>query len=177
MGTCTVQCAVDDTSCLVLSLSYDSPYQPHQGQCLLPAVAQQHPHVPGLLHHGEPSPLTECSHVYVCIFVCVGRKKRRRRGELNEKGKGCATDEEGWQRLFSRWDISFDTLVGNIHIASVVTIILASYPGSWWVGNTSTINELHFPKKSLHVVWVTHCTGRVSANTCIKHCTTIHCTR
>ena len=88
MGTCTVQCAVDDTSCLVLSMSYDSPYLPHQGQCLPPAVCQQYPHVPGLLHHGGPSPLTECSHVHVCIFVCVGRKKRRRRGESNGKGKG-----------------------------------------------------------------------------------------
>ena len=71
MGTCTVQCTVDDTSCLVLSMSYDSPYLPRQGQCLPPAVAQQHPHVPGLLHHGGLSPLTECSHVY----VWAGRKE------------------------------------------------------------------------------------------------------
>lgn len=105
-----MQCAVDDTSCLVLSMSYDSPYLPRQGQCLPPAVCQQHPHVPGLLHHGGPSPLTECSHVYVCICVCVNREKRRRRGKWNGKREGCASDED--DRDYSGIDIS------NTHVNS-----------------------------------------------------------
>ena len=90
MGTCTVQCAVDDiyTSCLVLVMSYDSPYLPHQGQCLPPAVCQQYPHVPGLLHHGGPSLLTECSHMY-CVHLCKceqGEKEAGRNGTEKERG-------------------------------------------------------------------------------------------
>ena len=95
MGTCSVQCAVDDTSY--------SHYLPRQGQCLLPAVCQQHPHVPGLLHHGGPSPLTECSHMY-CVHLCMcGQGERRLQREWDGKGEGCASDEEGWQRLFRHW--------------------------------------------------------------------------
>ena len=74
---CSVQYC--DTSCLVQLMSHDSPYLAHQGQCVPPAVGQQHPHVPGLLHHGGPSPLTKCSHVCVCVSKC---------GEQREGGKG-----------------------------------------------------------------------------------------
>ena len=88
MGTCTVQCAVDDTSCLVLSVSYDLPYLAHQGQCLPPAVCQQHPHIPGLLHHGGPSPLTKCSHVYVCILCMCEQGQKEEAGEMECKEGG-----------------------------------------------------------------------------------------
>ena len=92
MGTCTVQCAVDDTSCLVKPTSHDSPYLPRQGQCLPRAVAQQHPHIPGLLHHGELSPLTEAV-MCMCAFVYEQGEKEEW-GEWNGMGKGCATDED-----------------------------------------------------------------------------------
>ena len=57
-------------------MSHDSPYLAHQGQCVPPAVAQQYPHDPCLLHHGGPSPLTECSHV--CVGKLKGEEERER---------------------------------------------------------------------------------------------------
>ena len=86
---CSVQYC--DTSCLVQLMSHDSPYLAHQGQCVPPAVGQQHPHVPGLLHHGGPSPLTKCSHV--CVCVCPN---------VENRGKG----EKGWKgkEVYIRWE-------------------------------------------------------------------------
>ena len=51
-----------------------SPSVARLGQHWPPAVGQQCPHVPGLLHSGEQSFPTECCVVCssVCVCVCVG---------------------------------------------------------------------------------------------------------